>query len=157
MKPAYYADDFNRSKMVPATLESALAHVGEMAAELARYGGRLCDFAFSMDAIDRWPAEALRTQSAVLAWNVVVGALSDQDVAAVHAAFVSACAGDEYAAKELAGRFMTGVRRVRVLRAIGQHPRGDRFSTLCEAIERGKFTAAQWALAQKLAAEVKAA
>jgi hypothetical protein len=88
-----------------------------------------------------------------MAWNVVVGKLSDEDVATVTKALKEVCAADAYAVKELAGRFASGVKRVKVLRAIGRHPRAARFSTLCEAIEKGRFTASQWALAQKIAAE----
>lgn len=153
MKKWFYASDYNASKMVPATLESALADVADIGRELAQYGGKLGDFAYSIDKIDHMAPQALRAQCSILAWNLVIGKLSDEDVATVKAALKEACAGDAYAVKELAGRFMSCIKRIRVVRAIGRHPRADRFTTLCEALERGKFTAAQWAFAQKLAAE----
>jgi hypothetical protein len=61
--------------------------------------------------------------------------------------------GDEWAAKEVAGRFPSAVRRLRLVAEIGQHPRANKFRTLVDALVRGKYTKAQLALAQKLAAE----
>lgn len=154
MKPWFYSHQFNASKMIPATLDSALVDVCDIAHELTSYRGRLGDFAFSTDSLDRGHAEALRKQIAILAWNVVVGDMTDNEIAQVHAALAHVCSADEYAAKELAGRFLSSVRRVRVLRAIGQHPRANRFDSLTDAIEKGRHTKAQWAFALRLAAEV---
>jgi hypothetical protein len=153
MKKWFYGDEYNASKMAPATLDSALADVAEIGRELATYGGKLGEFAYSIDKIDHMAPQQLRAQCSILAWNVVIGKLSDEDVATVTKALKEACAADAYAVKELAGRFASGVKRVKVLRAIGRHPRAARFTTLCEAIEKGRFTASQWALAQKIAAE----
>jgi hypothetical protein len=84
----------------------------------------------------------------------VSGDLSNNEVAQVHAALEFVCSKDDYAAKEVAGRFLSAVRRVRAIRAIMAHPRGHRFYELRCAIEKGRFTKAQWALAVKLAGEV---
>lgn len=154
MKTAYYGDDFRRLANEPATLESALTDVCDIAYELTRFPQGLAGFAYSMEQLDQWQAQAFRTASAILAHNVVVGGLSDNEIAQVHAALAYVCSGDEYAAKEIAGRFLSAVRRIKVLRAIGRHPRGGKFYTLTEAIEKGRFTKAQWQLAVKLASEV---
>lgn len=154
MKKWFYASDYNESKSVPATKESALADVADIGRELARYGGRLGDFAGSLEKIDQMEAQGLRAQCSILAWNVVLGDLSEEVITEVKDALKAVCANDPYAVKELAGRFGSGVKRIRVLIALAHHPRAARFSSLREAIERGRFTANQWALAQKLAAEV---
>lgn len=137
------------------TLNDALVDVADIAYELTRYSGKLGEFAYSPERLDQWHAEDVRGRATKIA--KVVAAMSDHDVEAVHMALTFVCAVDEYAAKEIAGRFMSAVKRLRVLRAIGSHPRALRFSDLCEAIEKGRYTKAQWDLAQKLAAEVRAA
>ena len=153
MRTCFYADDFNREKMVPATLESALVDVADIAAEVSRYGGNLATFAYSIDAVDHVGPEGLRNCLRLMSWNVAVGNLSDNEIAQIHAALAFVCSGDEWAAEKIAGAFKRTVRRVQVLRAIGRHRRASQFYTLCEAIERGRFTAKQWAFALKLAAE----
>ena len=62
MKKWFYASDYNASKMVPATLESALADVADIGRELTRFGGRLGDFAASIDKIDHGEPQALRAR-----------------------------------------------------------------------------------------------
>lgn len=154
MKTAFFSGDFQKASREPATLESALVHVADIAAELERYGGKLNEFAYSMERLDQWAAEAFRNSTSILAYNVVAGGLSNNEVAQVHAALEFVCSKDDYAAKQVAPWFLPAVRRVRAIRAIMSHPRGDRFYELRCAIEKGKFTKAQWALAVKLAGEV---
>lgn len=155
MRTAFYADDFNRLKMVPATLESALTDVADIAAEIKRYSGNLASFAHSTDFVDQVGPDSIRNCLRLVCWNVAIG-LTDDETSQVHAALAAACAGDEWAAEMIAGAFKRTVRRVQVLRAIARHPRAAKFYTLCEAIEKGRFTKAQWAFALKLAAEAPA-
>ena len=152
MKPWFYYGDFESSKK-PATLDEALVDVCDIAAELAPYAGNLGGFAYSLDKLDNLAAQALRAQMALLAWGVVLGDLTENETAQVHAALAFVCSGDEYAAEEIAGRFLSMVRRIRVVRALGRHPRAERFRSLADAIGRGRFTRAQWDLAKKIAAE----
>lgn len=132
-------------------LETALIDVCDIAYSLTAYPNGLSEFAFSPDLPDRWHAEAVRNAAKKIAANVAP--LSDAEVAQVHAALEFVCAGDEYAAKEVAGRFLSAVRRLRVVTAIKKHPRAGKFATLVAAIERGKFTPSQWDFARTLAAE----
>ncbi|WP_438029072.1 hypothetical protein [Sorangium sp. So ce233] len=127
----------------------------EIAAEVPRYGGRLEAFACSVDWIDRaWP-EALRRRAAELAQ--LVAPAPDELVERACLALAFACAGDSYAEREIAGRFRSGVRRLRVLDALERHPKRSRHGALVRALERGRFTAEQWKLAQRLANEAPAA
>ena len=130
---------------------SAWELLTEIAAEVPRYGGRLEAFASSIDWIDRaWP-EALRRRAAEFAQLVALG--SDELVERTWLALAFACAGDAYAEREIAGRFRSGVRRLRVLEALERHPKRDRHGALVRALERGRFTREQWARAQRLASE----
>ncbi|XXX79206.1 hypothetical protein WMF30_10570 [Sorangium sp. So ce134] len=123
----------------------------EIADDVPRYGGRLEVFASSIDWIDRaWP-EALRRRAAEIAQ--LVGPASDELVERTWLALACACTGDAYAEREIAGRFRSGVRRLRVIAAIERHPKRDRHGALVAALERGRFTAEQWARAQRLANE----
>lgn len=137
------------------TLTEALAAVAHMAEELRRYPGGLGGFAYSTETLDQWHAEAFRKLGTDIARGV--HGLPDAEVTQVHEAMVAVCASDEYAAKEVAGRFLGAVRRLRVLAKIARHPRAWKFGTLVRALERGRFTKAQWAFAQRLAAEAVAA
>ena len=156
MRTCYYADDFARLKKEPATLESALTDVADIAAELAAYGGNLGNFAHSIDQIDQVHAEAFTNCLKLMTWNVVMGNLSDNEVAQIRAALDFVCSGDEWAKDRIAGQFPRMVRRAQVLRAIARHPRAAKFYTLCEAIEKGRFTKAQWTFALTLAKEAPA-
>lgn len=129
----------------------ALAEVADMGKEIASYGGRLASWAYSVDAIDRFPAEAFRRRASRL--SQAMAPFTDSEVDEIARALEGACAGDEYAKAEIAGRFRSGVRRARLATAVRRHPRAARFSTLIEAIERGRYTKAQWTLAQRLATE----
>ena len=153
MQRAFYGDDFRALAATAITLEEAFVDVADIAYELLRFPRGLAQFAYSMDEPDRWHAEAFRNACAVLAHQCVTSGFSDNEIAQVHAALAFVCSTDEYASKEVAGRFLSAVRRVRVLRAVNRHPRSGRFETLKIALEKGRYTKAQWALALKLANE----
>jgi hypothetical protein len=125
----------------------------ELAAEIARYGGNLQTFADSPDALDRAAPAALRRQAAALA-ELVAGQADDVAEAAA-VALDAACSGDAYARRELAGRFRSAVRRLRVAAAIERHPRAAQFVGLRSAVLRGRCTSAQWQLACALAKEAR--
>lgn len=153
MKRAFYSGDYQAIISKGITLDEALTDVADIAHELTRFPRGLSEFAYSMDEIDKWEAQAFRTAMGILAHQCIRGELSDNEIAQVHAALAFVCSGDEYASKEVAGRFMSFVRRTKVLAAIARHPRAGKFYTLTEAIGRGRFTKAQWTLAVKLASE----
>lgn len=134
------------------TITEALAAVAHMATELRRYPHGLGTFAYSNETLDQWHAEAFRKLSTDIARGAFE--LPDAEVAQIHEAMVAVCACDEYAAKEVAGRFLGAVKRLRVLAKIARHPRAWKFGNLVAAIEKGRFTKEQWAFAQRLAAEV---
>ncbi len=155
MKTAFYGSDFRSLRDNVITLDEAMTDVCDIAYKLTAYPTGLAGFAYSMDKPDQWHAEAFRSSMAILAHQCLASGFSDNEIAQVHAALAFVCSGDEYAAKEVAGRFMSLVRRLKVLGAIARHPGASRFYTLTDAIGRGKYTKAQWALALKLASEVE--
>lgn len=132
----------------------ALAAVAAMATEIASYRGGLESWAYSPDALDRWPAQALRDAMGKIAKELAAAGATDEDVAEVHAAMVAACAGDEWATTEVAGRFRSAHRRCVLVSTIRRHPRAHQFRTLVEALNRGRYTKGQYELARNLAAEV---
>lgn len=140
--------------MATMTKADALALVATMASEVAAYGGKLESWAYSMEALDRWPAQALRDTMGKIAKGLV-GA-SEVDVAEVHVEMTIACAGDAWAAREVAGRFMSAHRRCLLVGQIRRHPRAHQFQTLVEALNRGRYSKSQFELARKLAGEVAA-
>lgn len=156
MKRAFYGDDFRALASTAITLDEAFTDVADMAYELQRYPTGLAGFAYSMETLDQWEAERFRNAAMILAHQCVTSEFSENEIAQVHAALAFVCSKDEYAAKEVAGRFLSAVRRVRVLRAIQRHPRSGRFETLKIALEKGRYTKAQWVLAVKLAGEADA-
>lgn len=153
MKTAFYGDDFRKLSETSIALDEAFVDVCDVAAELERYRGKLGSWAYSMERFDQIDAERFRVACTILAHQCVSSGFSQNEIAQVHAALAFVCSGDEYATKEVAGRFLSGVRRVKVLRAIGRHPRRARFETLTIALEKGRYTRAQWDLAVKLAME----
>jgi hypothetical protein len=154
MKTAFYSSDFQALRNNVITLDEAMTDVADIAYELLRFPTGLAGFAYSDEKIDQWHAEAFRNSMMILAHQCLASGFSDNEIAQVHAALAFVCSVDEYAAKEVAGRFMSLVRRLKVLSAIARHPRANRFYTLTDAIGRGKHTKAQWTLALKLASEV---
>lgn len=138
------------------TKPEALALIDAMATEIATYRGRLESWAYSPDAADRWHAQALRDSMGKIAKGLAAGGASGVDVNEVHCAMVVACAGDEYATAEIAGRFLSAHRRSVLVGRIRRHPKGHQFQTLVAALERGRPTKAQFDLASKLAGEVAA-
>lgn len=140
--------------MNDATSTTALESLTLIAREIAAYRGGLAGWAYSPDAADQWVASALRNRCVDLAKLVA----ADVDLAERTAvALAWACMGDDYAVKELAGRFRSMCARMRLVAAIRRHPRAGQFGTLIAAIERGKFTKAQIEFARKLAGEALAA
>ncbi len=140
--------------MNDATCPEVLIALTTIANEIAAYRGGLEGWAYSPDLVDRMAAEGLRIRCRDLA-KVVAHDLDLAERTAVALAW--ACMGDAYAVKELAGRFRSACARVRLVSAIGKHPRAGQFVTLVKAIDSGKFTRPQLDLARKLAAEVNAA
>lgn len=135
-----------------AATKSAADLLAEISYDVRRMGGNGAGFAYSMDAIDHTIPHVIRRDAMTLARAVAVAGDEELTVRA-HVALCWACQGDDWAEKEVAGRFLSAVRRVLVLRAIAKHPRADRFYTLRSAIERGRFSKAQWQLACRLAKE----
>lgn len=156
MRTAFYADDFNRLKMVPATLESALTDVADIAAEIKCYSGNLASFAHSTDLVDQVGPDTILNCFKLMTWNIAVSSLGETEIEKIRGALIAACAGDQWARNRIEGQFDKVLRRVRVLRAIARHPRAAKFYTLCEAIEKGRFTKAQWTFALTLAKEAPA-
>lgn len=110
-------------------------------------------FAHSFDYADRIVAEAIRNRARKLAHELVDSGADDETVATTHAALKAACKGDFWAEKEVAGRFLSAVERLRLCRAISHHPRARRFESLVNALARGRFTRKQLAFARRLAKE----
>jgi hypothetical protein len=123
-----------------------------LAALVATYRGNLAAFANSVDALDRYAPAAVRDAAKDVARAVACE--SAEVVAAAAAGVATACAGDEWARAEVAGRFLSAVKRLQLVTTIKRHPRAGRFSTLVSAIESGRFSKAQYKLATELAAEV---
>lgn len=124
-----------------------------IASEVPRYRGDLATFAGSSESLDRMGPESLRADCATIARLVV-----DEPAEVIawhHAALAWACQGDTWALAEVAGRFMSAVRRIRLAAKVRAHS-GFRYYDLAEAIIRARYTAKQWAFAKKLAAEVDA-
>ena len=139
--------------MNTATNNDVLAALTSIAREIAACRGNLSSFAYSPDRVDQYVAEGLRSHCKALAAMVA----HDVDLADRTAvALAWACMGDEYAVKELGGRFKSVCARMRLTAAIRKHPRAGTFATLIRAIESGKFSKPQIELARKLAAEVNA-
>lgn len=134
-----------------ATLETVLSSLLAIQNEIASVRPNLAAFAYSPDLLDRWVAEGVRARALGLA--KLVCELSDEQVERVSVCLFWVCSGDVYATAEVAGRFMSAVRRLRLAAAIRRHPRAFNFGSLVSAIERGKYTKAQYALASKLAKE----
>lgn len=140
--------------MTDATQIDVLAALTHIASEVASYAGKLESFAYSMEKLDVWHAEALRDKCRSLAKLVAMDVeLADRTGVALS----FACSADPYAAKELAGRFRSFCARIRLATAIRRHPRAGQFYTLISAIESGKFTAPQLKLAKTIAAEAPTA
>ena len=138
----------DRTPADPSSLTEALKFIAQ---EVPRFGGNLRSFAYSTDTPDRIVPVALRERAATVAKAVAGDSVA---TAAVHAILVALCAGDEWATGEVAGKFLSACRRIVLCRKIEKHPRAAKFSTLMEALWRGRFTQKQLELAQKLAAEV---
>lgn len=138
-----------------ATETAALEILTHIAREVPRYGGRLSDFAYSIDAIDKIAPEALRRDAMDLA--KLVASASDELVERTRVALFWACQGDDYARKEIAGRFRSGVERLQLIHWIERHPRAGRFGSLMSALAGKRFTKAQLDLGRKLAAEARRA
>ena len=124
-----------------------------IASEVPRYRGDLATFAGSSESLDRMGPESLRADCATIARLVVDE--PDDVIAWHHAALAWACQGDAWALAEVAGRFMSAVRRIRLAAKVRAHS-GFRYYALAEAIIRARHTARQWAFATKLAAAVYA-
>lgn len=139
----YYLDMDN------ASAQTVVAEIGK---DIAGYGGRMDAFAFSPDAIDKFGPEATRRRATELA--KAIATWSDAEVEVVAASLDAACTADPYATKEIAGRFRSAVKRVRLVAKVERHPRAAHFRSLVDAVSRGRFTQPQWDLAVKLASEV---
>ena len=152
MKTPHTATDFARAASQPFTLADALTDVADLAAEIARYGGRLEDWVASIDAIDRWVPEGFRTSVKLLAARVA-RFLTPSEAVVVGWALDHVCAGDAYATRELAGRFASAVARNRMVHVIRARRDAARWVTLCEAVARGNATIKQMNLARDLVSE----
>lgn len=127
-----------------------IAQVSELGKLVRKYGGNMSGFVYSPDEIDRWGALNLRTRAAGIAKEAAK--LSDDDAERVTAAMVRACAGDEYAEKEIAGRFANAILRCRMIARIESKGLTQKFWSLVNAVERGRATKKQMAFAARLAA-----
>lgn len=142
----------DRAKCERMTEAEMLALLDHMRTEIAAYKGNLGSFAYSIDTLDTWHAEAVRDDAKRLA--LAVAARDDDDLA--QRAFLALswiCVGDEYCEKEVAPPFRRFVARLRLAAWIRRHPRADRFGSLAETVERGKHTKKQHELAKKIAGE----
>lgn len=139
---------------ITMTTQSTTDQIANIAAAIARCSPNVGTFAQSLDEIDRMVAGAIRRRAVELAESLV-GA-SSEDIDAAHAALVVACSGDMWATAQIAKRFRSALLRFELVRAISRHPRAVRFSSLTEAISRGRYTRKQLAFAKRLAAEVAA-
>jgi len=113
--------------------------------------GGMQAFAYSFDEPDRWMAEAVRRKATSLAKLV---AHDPALVARCRIALYWACSGDDYGTREVAGRFAGACERIRIVAAIGRHPRAEKFGGLVRALSGKTYTKAQIELGRKLAAEV---
>lgn len=134
-------------------IEATLESLNYLADQVPTYGGRLEDFAASMDSLDTLGPRCMRDRVVDIA--KLVAHETDDVVAWHHVAISWACQGDAWAVREVAGRFMSAVRRLRLAWKVRAHS-GCKFWDLAEAIVRARYTAKQWAFAKKLAAEVDA-
>lgn len=130
-------------------------HIETIATLIAKHGGNLSAFAYSIDMVDRIGPMAIRERAAELARLCID--LGDDDVRAVKMRLVEACGDDEWALSEVAKRFTSAVVRLRLVRDINRHPRADRFVSLVRALKRGRYSRKQLAFAKRLANEVNRA
>jgi len=152
MKTPLTSTDFALAAAQPLTLADALVDVADIAARLARYDGRLGDWAGSIDAVDHWVVDGFRTAVKLLAARVA-RFLAPSEATVVGWALDHVCAGDAYATRELAGRFASAVARNRMVRAIEARLDAPRWGKLCEALRRGSASSKQMDLARDLVAE----
>jgi hypothetical protein len=136
--------------MQTTTEAQAMEILTYIAGEVPRYGGNLWSFANSIDRLDQWAASGLRARMGTLCELVYRDA---ELLERTHVALCFACMGDDYAEKEVAGRFLSLARRITMIDAIKRHPRANYFWNLIDALQRGKFSKEQLGLARKLAAE----
>ena len=138
--------------MMTTSTADQIAHI---ATSIERCSPNCGAFAYSVDMADKIVASAIRRRAMELAISLV-GAPTEELEAAT-AALADACEGDRWAAAEVSARFPRALLRAELVAAIRRHPRARKFSSLAEAISRGRYTGKQLAFAKRLAAEAPVA
>lgn len=133
----------------------AIEILTRIALDVPTYRGKMAEFAYSTESLDRFGVETLRLWTTDLA--KLVAHEGDELVERTNVALRMACAGDEFAEKEIAGRFMSAVKRLRNIKILAAHPRAGRFYDLIDRYRAGKaLTKPQRGLLAKLIEEARA-
>lgn len=133
--------------------EKALEILTRADAYVRRYNGVLTELSQSTEWLDYGIPQNIRD----MAKDLAKVTFEDADLAErAFLALAWVCRNDDWATREVAGRFLSLCKRLVLVSTINRHPRAWKFESLTDALLRGRATAAQLKFARTLAAEVRA-